>query len=1060
MPTITINGGLKLIGGQITTAFINIPPTWSTTSGSLGFVKEFDTITSGGFFILAVDPDNLPVTPVVYDIIAGALPTGATLDATTGVITGPAVPVASDTIFNFTARVSDGQDQVTRAFSITVLDNVAPMWTTPVGSLGSRHEAETITSGNFTVIATDPDSGPGALTYSLSTGTLPTGASLNTSTGDITGPAVTVGLDTTYNFTIDATDTDKTTNRAFSITVDNNTVPVWQTSNAAPLVTVDTGVAVNTTVTATDADSLPMALTYSVAVGSLPAGLSLNSSTGDITGTPTVATTIPFTIEANDGLDGTQRQFQIVVNQAGSTISNSVIFNDDDTSYLARTPGSAGDTKTFTISTWFKFANVGQTAMLYSGRSTLSAPSNAFKSTIISTGEMRIFNLVGAATDWELKTTRLFRDPSAWYHIVISMDTTQATASNRLKLYINGVQETNFSIETYPALNQTTEVNSNVEQTWGVNRTDGGAYNSYLDGYLAESIVVDGQQLTSTDFGFFDDNGDWQPINYSGIYGTNGFRLDYAVAPGTGNGAGTDVSGNVNHFTDVNLVATDQVSDTPTINYPTGNAVKLDPDITLSAGNLKTVTSVNDNHILFSTMALPNTGKYYWEITYDNDSGGTGRFGSGIGLDSLGLEAVSTDAASWIYLEGGTKVDTSSSAYGSVFNATDVVGNVFDADAGTLTFYLNGVSQGIAFTGLTGGPYFPIMLTNFSSYGTMNFGASAFSQTQVAGTTKLNSSNLSTPAIADPGLFMNTITYNGTGASNALTGVGFQPDFNWIKKRSAAESHNLVDSVRGVGSNLASDTNAIQDAVSRVASLDVDGFTVNNDVRVNTSAQAYVAWNWKKSVTAGFDIINPVLANTASQTISHNLGVKPDFIIGKFQNISGEWAVYHSSLGATKFMRLNTNGVVATSANKWNNVEPTSTLITLGLDFQNASSFSGIFYAFTSVEGFSKFGTYIGNGSTDGPFVYCGFRPAFVLWKDTGGLDFWYIHDAVRSIANPSVLELNPNSTEGEGGGSRDFDMLSNGFNCRSTDTHQNRSGGTFIFAAFAESPFKTSRAR
>ena len=185
--------GMSLVGGSLKAQFINLPPSWTTASGNLGSVYEFNTITSGGFIVQAIDPDNFPVA-VMYDIIAGSLPTGATIDSSTGAITGPAVPVASDTDFTFTVRASDGDIQITREFTITVVDNVAPVWSTPAGTLGSLHESETITSGSFQVTATDADGGPAAIEYSVVSGALPTGASLDSATGAITGPAVSVTI--------------------------------------------------------------------------------------------------------------------------------------------------------------------------------------------------------------------------------------------------------------------------------------------------------------------------------------------------------------------------------------------------------------------------------------------------------------------------------------------------------------------------------------------------------------------------------------------------------------------------------------------------------------------------------------------------------------------------------------------------------------------------------------------------------------------------------------------------------------------------------------------------
>ncbi len=1102
MAQIKIRGGVRAIG-NIRFGPVNTPPVWSTSDGSLGSVIEFDTVTSAGFFVVATDADDSPITPVSYTISTGALPTGASLSAT-GVITGPVVPVGNDTVFTFTVQVTDGLDIAHREFSITVLDNIAPAWSTPSGSLGSRHETETITSGGFTVTATDPDSGPGSLTYSLFSGSLPDGASLNTSNGDITGPAVSVLSDTAFNFTIAASDTDKTTNRAFSITVDNNTVPIWQTSNASPIATVDTGDVVNTSVLATDADAQPMALTYTVTVGSLPTGLSLNSSSGAITGTATVAESPFFTVEADDGLDTASRQFQIVVNQAELSITNSIILDRASSAYIARTPGVAPTSqKVFSISFWFKRGIIGTDHYMVSGGNGTAADHISFG----GTPNKIIFEGFTSSTHSRLGTTADFRDPSAWAHILCVAETSNATSTDRLRMYINGTRVIDFSLETYPAQNTNFTGFGNSGEPQEIGRY-AFASSSHYDGYMSELNYVDGQALDPTDFGFFDDNGDWQPIAYGGTYGTNGYHLDFEVAPGTGNGAGTDVSGNTNHFTDNNLVAADQVTDTPgtNTNYATFSPLGTVTNAhTYSNGNLTVSRTASGTDAILSTMAVSASDDWYAEFTIDTVPGGSNILQFGIlQEDDPNIFAaeprIGNAVGGYAYTTNwsGTPVPSrqnngSAVSYGTLGVATDIIG--VHLNSGVLTFLHNNVSQGTAFSGLTGNFFFgcSIQATSGTAKVTANFGQKGFAFTPPSSAVALNSSNLPTPAIADPSLHMNTITYNGNGTTgNALTGVGFQPDLVWIKVRSQAGGHRVFDSVRGIENKLATDS--LADEVNQsdsLTSFDSDGFTVGafdtpDGSGFNASGQTYAAWNWKAdgtgvantagtinstvsaNTTAGFSIVSYNGNDTSGATIGHGLGAVPDMMIVKKRDADGSlgtqgWAVYHSantSAPETERLLLDTAAATVDDINVWNDTAPTSTLFTVGIDNKLNDFEDYIAYLWSEVEGFSKFGTYDGNGSTDGPFIYCGFRPAYVLIKPFNASAGWNILDAVRDPFNVMNAFLQANTTAAESTAStNNTDFLANGFKPRSTSDHNNGSR-SYIFAAFAESPFKTARAR
>jgi hypothetical protein len=326
--------------------------------------------------------------------------------------------------------------------------------------------------------------------------------------------------------------------------------------------------------------------------------------------------------------------------------------------------------------------------------------------------------------------------------------------------------------------------------------------------------------------------------------------------------------------------------------------------------------------------------------------------------------------------------------------------------------------------------------------------------------------------------YFNTKLYTGTGATNSVTGVGFQPDWVWIKERSEARDHVLFDVVRAAGNALFSNLTNAEDVgvTSMLSSFNSDGFTVAGSSYTNANTQTYVAWNWLASNTSGSSntagsITSTVAANTtagfsivsytgtgANATVGHGLGVAPDMIICKSRSQAQDWAVYNSSLGNTKAAFLNGTGGASTSSSYWNNTSPTSTVFTVGNSGDvNYNAGTQISYCFSSIKGYSKFGSYTGNGSADGTFIYTGFKPAFFLnirTDTTASVRFMF--DNKRNTFNVVNAELYANTDDSESNTNR-MDFLSNGFKCRSTSGSLNASGGTYIYMAFAENPFVTS---
>jgi hypothetical protein len=339
---------------------------------------------------------------------------------------------------------------------------------------------------------------------------------------------------------------------------------------------------------------------------------------------------------------------------------------------------------------------------------------------------------------------------------------------------------------------------------------------------------------------------------------------------------------------------------------------------------------------------------------------------------------------------------------------------------------------------------------------------------------------MSTPTIPAGNLFMNATTYTGNGGTNVITngvaGQSFQPDFVWGKSRSLAQQHLLFDSVRGTGKYLQSQSTAAEGTdATTLSSFNSNGFTLGSNITINTSASTNVAWQWLAGGTAvsntSGSITSQVSANTTSGfsvatftspasgafTVGHGLGVTPAFIISKARSISN-WICQHKSIG-TQYLLLQTTDAAASNATIWNSA-PTSSVINFGSGF--AGSYNYVVYSWAEIAGYSAFGSYIGNGSADGPFIYTGFRPRWIMIKRTdGGTANWYLLDSARSPYNLAANMLFPNLSAAETSTAEDNqDFLSNGFKVRTSNAESNTSGGTYIYAAFAENPFKYANAR
>jgi hypothetical protein len=327
--------------------------------------------------------------------------------------------------------------------------------------------------------------------------------------------------------------------------------------------------------------------------------------------------------------------------------------------------------------------------------------------------------------------------------------------------------------------------------------------------------------------------------------------------------------------------------------------------------------------------------------------------------------------------------------------------------------------------------------------------------------------------INKPSDYFNTKLYTGNGSTQSITGVGFQPDLVWIKQRNGTGYHNTYDAVRGSTERLQPNvTDAEVTVATSLTSFDSDGFSLGSNGDTNGSSNTTVAWNWlgangtasntdgsitstvSANTTSGFSIVSYTGNGTAGATIGHGLGAVPKMFITKRLDAVSEWRVYNEATGANYLLQLNLTSAAIDNAT-WNDTAPTSSVFSVSSTGDvNASGGTYIAYCFADVQGFSKFGSYTGNGSTDGTFVYTGFKPAWVMTKRTDSTGNWLMYDNKRIGYNPSNYFLYPNLSNVEDTANSEWlDLYSNGFKIRATSATVNGSGNSYIYMAFAEQP-------
>ena len=800
-----------------------------------------------------------------------------------------------------------------------------------------------------------------------------------------------------------------------------------------------------------------------------------------------------------EGTGGGQRVGDFVPFTDAYNVSKSIIFNDNDSAYLEWNSYSGSPTSgtDCTFSFWAKRGNLGSTQCIIFG----GDPSGSTYEMIrFESGDT--FRVGQASSAYDLITTRVFKDTTQWYHFVVAFDTDNSTAADRIKIYVNGVriEDSELGTSTDPSSGYVTNFNTGGSgEVIDIGFQGGGS--NYFDGYLAQVVFIDGQALTPSSFGQTDTSTNrWIPKDVSGLtFGTNGYYLDMAIAPGTGNGPGNDVSGNNNDFTVTNLVAGDQSNDTPSNNHATLDSADTigSATPTLSEGNL-TYTGADNGGRYVSGFPL-TSGKWYWEldvatagafypgfftpagVAYSSTTPWTSNAGSflvnGINGHWLGAHGDGTkilySAASGASPSGGPGVFISNGD--RMFFAFDAdnkyayIGEVGSGGSGsTLTYYTEGGTASADPTNGSGFGAAPFGL-NLTGEDTFYFGAvsggSSSSVNFLFDSTKWNG----TPPTGYKALTQD----NMDDTASKLTA------WAWIKNRDATDDHILVDRVRGVGNVIHANSNAAQalepNTVQRFLQR---GVQIGNDVQVNTVNESYVLWQWLvgTSATTGtttspagtIDSTTIVAdaghfsvgeyttpAETAAvRTVGHGLGGALDMLFIKNQ-ASGHWAVWHNAL-SNQYLRLNaTDGATTggTESNSlWNAVEPgtNTNTFTIGTNSDvNGNNVTFSFIAFRSIPGVCKVGSYTGNGNADGTYVSLGFKPRWIMYKLVG-TESWEMYDTVRQVGNVYGTNLKANLSNAETDDTR-LDILSDGFKARSSNSGVNTNGSTYAYIAMAE---------
>ncbi len=740
-----------------------------------------------------------------------------------------------------------------------------------------------------------------------------------------------------------------------------------------------------------------------------------------------------------------------------------------------------------TFSFWFKNGNINTNKVFYGyWASGTSYNSFVFIDNVTNGGKIRIYDHTGSF-NFELITSQVFRDPSAWYHLTLSIDTTKATASDRMKLYVNGEQITDFDTATYPSQNaDCTVFNNSVLQYIGYAPPFG--WGAYMDGYMSDFHFIDWQALAPDSFGWFEaETGEWRAKEYTGSYGGNWYKLEFK---NSGN-LGTDTSGNNNTWSVNSMDATDQMIDTPSNNFATLNPVAS--AWVLSEWNLRSTNTTYSDSV--SSIVIPAWGgKYYFEWYLVNESTADWIGFSKATLNGMSNANINSFRVDYEYdhiERNGTWIPNTYSM--PLYTTGDLIGVAIDSINGIISFYKNWVLVNTDTNSVYSSNDWYAKVGHSNSTWLVNFGQWwqagltycswaewYFKYCPPTGYKTLSTANLPTPTIKDPSKHFDVLTYTGNASNQTVSGLDFGPDFVWIKNRSIVKEHQVFDTIRWVQKPITSDTTwAEWTDVNTLTGFNSNWFDLGYSDRVNGASHAMVAWNWKAgwaavtntdwtttaqvsaNPTAGFSIVGYSWNWSSSVSIWHGLSKKPDLIITKWRTNTDIWLVQALSIqSSTNYLGLDRTNSEIASGTEYHNITASTYSVNHGWSVNSLWN-DYIAYLFHSVPGYSKIWSYTGNGNADGAFVYTGFKPKYVMVKNINASEHWRIFDSSRDTDwNIQTAQLIASSDAAEYTGDAYFDFLSNWFKLRAADTPVNGNGNNIIYIAFAEAPFKYANAR
>ena len=814
---------------------------------------------------------------------------------------------------------------------------------------------------------------------------------------------------------------------------------------------------------------------------------------------------------------------------------------------INRDPSSAGDRKKHTVSVWVKRTKPSDGSQVL-----LGGFASSYSDFLYFRSDDRLEYTLGNAHS--VATDMVFRDTSNWYHIVTHFDVANGTTTDRLKFYVNGVEQTKtVTYGSYPA-NQNYAFSNTVDQTIG-GLTHFGGYE--LDGYLCDYHFIDGSLVSHNSFGEFK-NGVWIPkiVDTGAItYGTNGFRLEFkgtdTDGPSTSGSVNSNSVGassvNSNHF---HAYSTNQqyhsaLPDNPENNFSTWNPLfkggerssSIYADSTLSEGALK--VSVPANSYMGNTFR-PVSGKWYMEMRLKTLGASQGEIGWGWlqANEYSNNSAHSGIANKWgayyhAYSTAHIRLYDETSQLGSNINLTISAGDIlqlaWDIDNGkgwigiNNTYYRTNASDGnpsagtneaFTFTSeeaqnlqcyIANGTNTDVYVANFGQDGSFagdltggnigtasdSKGIGAFKYAPPTGFLALCTANLADTDLSPNQPEQATDYFNvalksmSTNSEESIA-VGFQPDWVWGKSRNSGYAWQVYDSNRGTGKYLEFDNGTETTNANSLKSFDANGITVGSGATfaAYSNGNNVAFWNWKinggttttdnngslastvqTNSEVGISIATFTVPTQANFSFGHGLGSIPEMFWWKSRTTTQNWIGYHftktPSVPNQNGFYVNNNLAGFTTGGNWiTELTSTRVAITDG-QVSSGSNRDDVVYSFKSVEGFSKIGAYTGNGSTNGPFIYLGFKPAFFLLKRVDSTKDWLLYDNKRDPDNRVAqgLFINTVGTESEQTGGF-VDFVSNGIKLKEDGTAMNASGGTFIYMAFAEQPFKFSNAR